>query len=158
MQEKHRRAQVSACFNWCWIWSRSDFVKGIYVRSASKCREIQKHKPLYSTDECMLKRFATGAFPKKLEAREPWKRETFAQRRHLMCCMRLCKLQANMDSRPIFCFLCWSWWATNRDEGEFYKWRNNRNPRFQTQRRETVVMIPACPDCPGVVMRQSLSQ
>lgn len=77
-----------------------------------------------------VEKVATRVSPTKLEAREPWKRETFAQRRHLMCCMRLRELQANMDSWPIFCFLCWSWRATNRDEGVFYKWRNNRNPRF----------------------------
>ena len=96
-----------------------------------------------------VEKVATRASPKKLEAREHWKRETFAQRRHLMCCMRLRELQTNMDSRPIFCFLCWSWRATNRDEGVFYKWRNSRNSRFQTQRRETAFHDSSMPRLSG---------
>ena len=42
-----------------------------------------------------VEKVATRASPKKLEVREHWKREKFAQRRHLMCCMHLCELQAN---------------------------------------------------------------
>ena len=69
-----------------------------------------------------------------------------------MCCMRLREFQVNMDSRSIFCFS-----IVGPDEQQigtkacFISDGTTENPRFQTQRRETVVMISACPDCPGLL-------
>ena len=102
---------------------------------------------------------ATKASPRKLEAREPWKQETFAQRRHLMGACTCASYRQTWICDPFFVSFVGPDGQQIRVKVCFIKWWNNKNPRLQMLCCETTVMIPACPDCQRVVMMtQSLSQ
>lgn len=102
---------------------------------------------------------ATRASPRKLEAREPWKQETFAQRRHLMGACACTSYRQEWICDPFFVSFVSPDGQQIRVKVCFIKWWNNKNPRLQMLCCETTVIIPAWPDCQQVVMMtQSLSQ
>ena len=95
---------------------------------------------------------ATRASPRKLEAREPWKQETFAQRRHLMGACACASYRQTWICDPFFVSFVGPDGQQIRVKVCFIKWWNYKNQRLQMLCCETTVMIPACPDCQRVVM------